>query len=703
MGNEALTLLRRVRNQEKNPLKKELWLQYLYLTKEHNVNLERVLAVKDRLVGNPVLDYVEKTLELLAQVTVLTDSQRFFAEQALCWSEVSKCGLPHQRQEWENNGFDLAVHNVGSAQIYGQVSAHSGMDKEVVHALILTHGLIGQYLRGETLLAENDLLTELIRTGRLSKTTLARILYVLNKSVIGAVSMSLWEKLALDVSKCITRIVNGDYEKAELSTKERTKRLRAAAACRGEAFDYEYAKLLSENPEAIEAMEKVYSRITLWYVEAATADLSFDEFVKIMLISYLPLRNGIFRHLSFEGLMNDLYYDRNGKKTLNLYKKRILEMYLKNISIESILKGQLPSSPHVQLTCVQKNKHGETLNTSLVFSAPAEKLIEFCEEAEKVGTETYRNAIFVMLDFFGFRRDQYDRFYNEGAYLDTMNAAIGYKSVLSRYIPTSTNSDVVVDIGPGGGAFMDLLCLEHPNMRIVGVDASESVVEKLHQIKVSQNKSWEILKGDARRLGKRHVFPDGTSTRFWPDGVAAVMFCSVLHEIFSYNDFSYNAVLESLKSAYKLLCKGGRIIIRDGIMSERKQEDRIIRFKTDDGMPFFLRYANDFKGRRIQYEILDDSRIRLGVNDAMEFLYTYTWGEESYPCEVKEQFGYFTPSEYEEFIHEVLGDTAKIILSEHFLQDGYEEHLLPKIDLMDGDGNPTRLPDSTAILVIEKT
>ncbi|MDI5788952.1 hypothetical protein PO124_12605 [Bacillus licheniformis] len=28
------------------------------------------------------------------------------------------------------------------------------------------------------------------------------------------------------------------------------------------------------------------------------------------------------------------------------------------------------------------------------------------------------------------------------------------------------------------------------------------------------------------------------------------------------------------------------------------------------------------------------------MNDAMEFLYTYTWGEEAYPHEVQEQFGY---------------------------------------------------------------
>ena len=91
----------------------------------------------------------------------------------------------------------------------------------------------------------------------------------------------------------------------------------------------------------------------------------------------------------------------------------------------------------------------------------------------------------------------------------------------------------------------------------------------------------------------------------------------------------------------------------------------------------------------------------MDVNDAMEFLYTYTWGENSYPLEVQEQFGYFTPKEYEQFVYDNL-EGAKIIFSSHFLQEGYEEHLLPKISLYDENYNTVRLPDSTFILIIEK-
>lgn len=86
----------------------------------------------------------------------------------------------------------------------------------------------------------------------------------------------------------------------------------------------------------------------------------------------------------------------------------------------------------------------------------------------------------------------------------------------------------------------------------------------------------------------------------------------------------------------------------------------------------------------------------------MEFLYTYTWGEEAYPHEVQEQFGYFTPAEYKDVIKRVIGNKGKVLLFDHYLQDGYAEHLLSKVKLMDSSQNVVKLPDSTCFIVIEK-
>lgn len=158
----------------------------------------------------------------------------------------------------------------------------------------------------------------------------------------------------------------------------------------------------------------------------------------------------------------------------------------------------------------------------------------------------------------------------------------------------------------------------------------------------------------------------------------------------------------ALESAFEVLKPGGRMIIRDGIMSDDKKAKRNIRFKTDDGLPFLIQYAKDFKGRKINYEIQADNEVMMPINDSMEFLYTYTWGTESYAHEVNEQFGYFTPTEYRAFIQDIFGETAEIIKLEHYLQEGYTTHLNEKIDFKTEDGLPAPLPDSTCLLVIEK-
>lgn len=137
-------------------------------------------------------------------------------------------------------------------------------------------------------------------------------------------------------------------------------------------------------------------------------------------------------------------------------------------------------------------------------------------------------------------------------------------------------------------------------------------------------------------------------------------------------------------------------------MTEPEDTWRRIRFLEDDGMEWLNRYASDFKGRVISYEQLADAEVRMPVNDAMEFLYTYTWGPEAYVHEVQEQFGYFTPTQYAECIRRTLGSEALIRVQQHYLQEGYAEALADRIEFMDEDGKAVTLPDSTCLYVIEK-
>jgi hypothetical protein len=265
-----------------------------------------------------------------------------------------------------------------------------------------------------------------------------------------------------------------------------------------------------------------------------------------------------------------------------------------------------------------------------------------------------------------------------------------HKSKLLEFIV----GENVLDVGPGGGALMDLILDTFKDKNVYGIDISSNVIEKLNEKKIKEHRNYNLVKGNA--LSLEDYFKKGS--------LDTIIFSSIIHELFSYIEyegrkFNHDVIKKALLSAYNTLSQHGRIIIRDGIMSENAI--RIIEFKNKNDINIFYRYVHEFKGRKIEYELLSDNKVKLDINDAMEFLYTYTWGEESFALEVQEQFGYYTPSEYEKMILDTL-DNAKIIYSKAFLQDGYKEHLDNKISLYDENYNSVELPNSTYILVVEK-
>ncbi|TXK77970.1 class I SAM-dependent methyltransferase [Paenibacillus sp. N3.4] len=390
--------------------------------------------------------------------------------------------------------------------------------------------------------------------------------------------------------------------------------------------------------------------------------------------------------------MKTMYYDYKGAKKVNVYKKRMIEKYLSELAWADILEGRLnQGNAHLKHIIEIKPLLPDTIFFTFQFSAAAEKLIEFCVEAEK--SPLYEKAVLLLFDLFELRRDAYDRFHNEEEYLATMNQTADYKKLMLDYVVGRR----VIDIGPGGGVMLDLIEQYLPDKLPIGIDISSNVIEALERKKQLEGHRWDVIKGDALNL-KAYVEPGTIDT---------VIFSSILHELYSYipfegKKFNHDTVAAALQSAFDVLAPGGRIIIRDGIMTEPLAQKRRIRFFQDEAMEWLRRYAKDFEGRTIQYEIVAPNEVMMPVNDAMEFLYTYTWGEEAYVHEVQEQFGYFTPSTFTSFILEKLGPQANIVVSKHFLQDGYTEALRDKISFMDEEGNTVSLPDSTCLIVIEK-
>ena len=86
------------------------------------------------------------------------------------------------------------------------------------------------------------------------------------------------------------------------------------------------------------------------------------------------------------------------------------------------------------------------------------------------------------------------------------------------------------------------------------------------------------------------------------------------------------------------------------------------------------------------------------INFMREFMYTYTWGKQSYAHEVQEQFGYFTLKEYVDFLESI---GAKIIVARELLESGYPLNLGKYLDLLDSNGNERVYPASNCIIVAE--
>jgi hypothetical protein len=196
-----------------------------------------------------------------------------------------------------------------------------------------------------------------------------------------------------------------------------------------------------------------------------------------------------------------------------------------------------------------------------------------------------------------------------------------------------------------------------------------------------------------------------------------VVFCSVLHEIYSYVErgdpparYRMESVLELVSAAFRALKPGGRIVVRDGV--EPVDGPCVLDFTNPTWREGFELFARSFEPRRIAFETLADGRVRTSAPDAYEFLTTFTWGADAFPYEVRERRALASRTDYvartiaacnaaepgrEAVEVEVPHDLAT------YLQPGYPANILPNVRLFDSDGAQERgLFDIQGVWVIEK-
>ena len=640
------------------------WLRILYGAEDYYWNPERIGKMAET-EENKALEYVLRTLDILDEHTELPDEQYRLLRTVLCWSECAKGGTKKERDAWRKRGYPLEIHNEASAMIYADHCFVRDPVTDPACILIRTHGLAGQFVRGECRMASSRDLSRIAET--MTEAEFCTLITVLNECIIRAVDETIWTDVQGKIRQFAGYIHAGIFR--EYFAPERLRRL--------------LPKAKEPSAEDLQIFaQRIFPEYDLWYCEAALSPFDIHGAAKICALAADCAGDDI-RHLNFKPLADALVYDYEGRRHINTYKQRILERWLEDPDTYS---------QHVSLEFV---KQAPFVLIGVRFTPVCEKLISFCVEAERSGLLSYEKSITMLYDMFGFRRDAFDRLNNEEKYLERMNAAQGSTKIT---IPDLVTGRILLDVGSGGGILLDELEKRHPECRVIGTDISRNVIETLAEKKKKEHHTWDVCV---------HNFADGP----FAQTVDTVIFSSILHEIYSYTEtpqgrFNIASVETALTNAAESLNPGGRIVIRDGVKTPGTGKLRI-RFRTPEGMEYFLRFKEDFHGMDAipeEERILNISRetdtVITEINYGREFLYTYTWGASSFAHECQECFGYYCVDDFVRFFAS-LG--LRMIKAESLLEPGYPEHLSPLVELSDPDtGEPCPFPDSNCIIVAEK-
>lgn len=285
-------------------------------------------------------------------------------------------------------------------------------------------------------------------------------------------------------------------------------------------------------------------------------------------------------------------------------------------------------------------------------------------------------------------------------YYERMESSGDDKLKITKFL---SDGDSVLDVGAGGGVLAELLLNHFPNIHVTALDQSDTAVTRLKALAEKHPGRLEVVQSD--------FFLYEPDARF-----DAVIFCSSLHEIFSYTEcngkrFDKDIITFALNHAADMLGGNkGRIIIRDGVAAQYNPKV-LLKYTDPDLKRLAERYENEFEGFPLEIVHTPFGDI-MPYNSMMELLYTITWGEESFAREVQEWYGYHTLDDWKEeekrlmYSHKLL-----LVHAEKYLQPGYKEHLQGKIVLqsaprLDWSGKlksrPIELPASNSLVVFER-
>ena len=272
----------------------------------------------------------------------------------------------------------------------------------------------------------------------------------------------------------------------------------------------------------------------------------------------------------------------------------------------------------------------------------------------------------------------------EPRYFDRMGSALGDKA---RMVLPHLRGPRVLDVGAGGGELT--AAIAGAGFRASALDAAPDAITRLIALGVLH----EVKQGYAEQVPQQFDEPFDT-----------IVVSALLHEVYSYGTspedspvlHGFDAVALTLTRFRESLDGRGRLIIRDGIMPDRPLEPAMVDGLSAEDIVALYDYLRRSPHPMLQALHLCGHTVTGTRHAIAEFLFTLTWGIETFPREALERYQLFTMAGYTECAD---GLGFDLLHSEAVTQPGYVDALARLT--VTSDGRPW-FPATNGLWVFEK-
>ncbi|HTM19398.1 MAG TPA: hypothetical protein VL172_02785, partial [Kofleriaceae bacterium] len=399
---------------------------------------------------------------------------------ALLHLDFAKGGSAEQRAAWTALGAELTVHNLAAAEIlratgglrrFPMLAAEPARERLVL-ALIESHGLAGQAVRGETPLAMFGPWIGFLRSGVVPAELATDCLHVVNLCDTAGVREGLMDDaLAAAMRAVVDRVAAGEVDEPpgepRIHLADRLGRLRQGRQRAGEPRAAVEGAVAGLSDAEVARLAGLLRCCQLWYFEAATGGLSAEAALAVLRIGVdAAAAEGTVDttapyHVSLQPLVALLHGDAPRVR----YRQRL---------IEAMLSGESPRA-HGLGSFTTRIGGSPAIALGFAESDEAAALLTLLAIYERKSSAHFHAVLKMLCDLYGLRKDELDRVANEHGYLASMNAARSDKQRILDFARPGR----IVEVGPGGGVVLDLLADRFPDSEVIGIDASAMAVDAL--------------------------------------------------------------------------------------------------------------------------------------------------------------------------------------------------------------------------------